>query len=84
MFDFTKMDHIDDARQQCKDIIAEEIKYLESSIIPELNNYTELSKEDQSWIMKEIINFTVHLNHVLIQTHELDINKGNMHITQVE
>lgn len=84
VFDFTDIEHVEDARRQCKQIIAEEIKYLETSIIPELDNYTDLSKDDQTWIMKEVISFTANLNHILIQTHELDINNSNAQITQVE
>ena len=84
VFDFTQIEHVSEARRQCKNIIAEEIRYLETSIIPELNNYIDLDKDSQRWIMKEVISFTSNLNHILIQTHELDINKSNMHITQLE
>lgn len=77
VFDFTQMDHVDEARAQCEKNIDDEIEYIQSTIIPFISNFTEVSKEDQNWMLKEIVSFSAELTHVLKQTHELDINNSN-------
>lgn len=84
VFDFTQMDHVEDARAQCDKNIDDEIDYMEFTIIPFLENFTTVTKADQSWMLKEIISFTAELNHILKQTHELDINSDTVVVDTVD
>lgn len=77
VIDFTQIEHVEETRDQCDIEIEDLISYIESEILVYLDNFMNMSKDDQSFIIKEVVSFTAQLNHTLKQINELDINNSN-------
>jgi hypothetical protein len=77
VIDFTQIEHVEETRDQCEIEIEDLISYIESEILVYLDNFLNMSKDDQAFIIKEVVSFSAELNHTLKQIHELDINNSN-------
>lgn len=77
VIDFTQIEHVNETRDQCEIEIEDLTSYIQSEILPYLDNFMNMNKDDQAFIIKEVVSFTAELNHTLKQIHELDINNSN-------
>ena len=82
VIDYTQIDHVDDARNQCEIQIEDSVSYIQTTILPFLDNFLSVSKDDQLWMIKEVVSFAAELNHLLKTCYELDINNSNVNHKQ--